>query len=172
MATKVSAMDLEALAAEVQLLKDKADIRATLDRYWFGEDRGVPEIVQSAFVPDSFYGARRGPEVILERGHGLELYDTMQHCFASSTIQVDGDTATADTMAVSFCVGRTDEGEQRCMVRGLRYIDKLVRTEQNGWLITDRRGFDEPDHGHDTLWQFEGVTNTPWHPKPHSERAG
>jgi SnoaL-like domain len=168
MAKKLSADDLEALAAEVQLLKDKAEIRETLDRYWFGEDRGDPDIVASAFAEDASYGAMRGHDEIRRVMTGLDAYDSMQHCFASSKIEVDGDTATADTMAVGFNVGKDDTGEERCLVRGLRYIDELARTD-DGWVITRRRGHDDPGHGHDTFWQFEGVTTAVWHPSP---RAG
>ncbi|MBV9661854.1 MAG: nuclear transport factor 2 family protein [Acidimicrobiales bacterium] len=164
MSKKVSASDLEGFAAEVQLLKDKAEIRATLDRYWFGEDRCDPGIVASAFTEDAHYGTMHGHDDIRKVMKGLEAYDSMQHCFASSNIDIDGDNATADTMAVGFNVGPNDNGEQRVLVRGLRYIDELVRTD-DGWVIKRRRGHDEPEHGHDTFWQFEGVTTEVWHPK-------
>jgi len=164
MARKLSADDLEALVAEVQLLKDKAEIRETIDRYWFGEDRCDPDIVASAVAEDANYGAMHGHNEIRRAMTALDAYDSMQHCFASS-VEVDGDTATADTMAVGFNVGKDDTGEQRCLVRGLRYIDELARTE-DGWVITRRRGHEDPGHGHETFWQFEGTTTAVWHPKP------
>jgi hypothetical protein len=163
MSKKLSVDDLEGLVAAVQLLEDKAEIRATLERYWFGEDRCSPTTVASVFTPEATYGAIQGREAIRTRMHALTQYDSMQHCFASSEITVDGDTATADTMAIGFNVGRDAEGEQRCLVRGLRYRDSLVRTD-DGWLITERSGWDEPRSGHDTFWQFEGVTTSVWHP--------
>jgi SnoaL-like domain len=164
MSKKLSVDDLEAVVAEVQVQRDKAEIRATLERYWFGEDRCDADIVASAVTENARYGALRGQDHIRTVMKGLDAYDSMQHCFASSKIEIDGDTAVADTMGVGFNTGKTDDGEQRCLVRGLRYIDRLVRTE-DGWLIDERGGHDQPDHGHDTFWQFEGVTTEVWHPK-------
>jgi hypothetical protein len=156
--------ELNALKAEIRLLKDKAEIRETLDLYWFGEDRLDPDTVTMAFTGDAAYGGLRGHDDIRRVMEGLKAHDTMQHCFASSRIEVDGDSARADTMAIGFNVGPDDQGQQVCLVRGLRYVDDLVRTE-NGWKIRRRRGHDDPNAGHDTLWQFEGVTTPVWYPK-------
>jgi SnoaL-like domain len=146
--------ELDALKAEIQLLKDKAEIREVLDLYWFGEDRLDPDTVATAFTRDAEYGGLQGHEEILGAMEGLRAHDTMQHCFASSRIEVDGYLARADTMAVGFNVGLDDQDQQVCLVRGLRYIDDLVRTG-NGWKIRRRRGHDHPDAGHDRLWQFQ-----------------
>jgi SnoaL-like domain len=122
------------------------------------------DTVAMAFTGDAEYGGPRGRDDILQLMEGLKAHDSMQHCFASSRIEVDGDSARADTMAVGFNVGPDDVGQQVCLVRGLRYIDDLVRTE-DGWRTRRRRGHDHPDAGHDTLWQFEGVTTPVWYPK-------
>jgi SnoaL-like domain len=164
MRAKLSVDDLEAVVAEVQLIRDKAEIRETLDRYWFGEDRCEADIVISTFIEVARYGGIRGHEDIRSVMQALRAYDSLHHCFASSKIEVDGDTATADTMAVGFALATNDAGEQRCLVRGMRYIDRLVRTE-SGWLIAERCGHDSPDHGHDTFWQFEGMPTEVWHPR-------
>lgn len=167
MAQKISADDLQALAAELQALKDRVEIRETIERYWYGEDRCAPAVVASVFTPDARYGMIRGRDEVerVMAGGGLAAYDAMAHCFGSSRIEVDGDTATADTMAIGFDVGRNDDGERVCMVRGLRYVDTLVRTE-HGWQISSRSGYDDLDFGHDTFWQFEGPTTELWHPTP------
>jgi uncharacterized protein (TIGR02246 family) len=162
---RLSADHLEGLVAAVQELKDKAEIREVIDRYWFGEDRFDPEIVASAFTPDAHYGKLQGRDAIRKVMESLSLYESMQHSFASSNIRVDGDAAEADTMAIGFNVGPDADGDQRVLVRGLRYLDQLVRTE-DGWQIAQRTGADAPDHGHDTYWQFEGVVTPVWHPKP------
>jgi hypothetical protein len=170
MTREISAEAFDALVAEVQLLKDKTEIRETLDRYWFGEDRCDPDAVASAFTEDARYGTLESKDEIRSRMQwGLPLYDSMQHCFASSKVEIDGDRATADTMAIGFNVGPNDDGEQRVLVRGLRYVDELVRTD-DGWAIARRGGHDEPDHGHDTFWQFEGVTTDVWHPQGGARR--
>ena len=162
-----SAEELEALFEQMQLLKDKADIRETLERYWYGEDRCAPDIVASVFTVDARYGKIRGRDGVqrVMSGGGLAAYDSMQHCVGSSRIVVDGDTATADTMAIGFDVGEDRDGERVCFVRGLRYIDKLVRTT-DGWEIAERSGYDDVDFGHDTCWQFEAKTTELFQPQP------
>ena len=165
MAQKLSVDDLAGLVKEVQLLKDKAEIRETLTRYWFGVDRREPAVAASVMTPDGHYGNLHGREE-LERlmQRALPGYECLQHCFASSEIEVAGDTATADTMAVGFALGDNADGERRVFARGLRYVDTLVRTEE-GWRITERVGSDDREVGHDTFWQFEGVATDIWHPK-------
>jgi hypothetical protein len=163
MAGKLSADDLETLVREVQLLKDKAEIRETLNRYWFGVDRREPAVVASAFAPDGHYGNLDRDELEHLMAWALPEYECLQHCFASSEIQVDGDTATADTMAIGFGLGDNADGERTVFARGLRYVDKLVRTD-DGWKITERAGHDDRNVGHDTFWQFEGLATEIWHP--------
>lgn len=170
MGEKLSVDDLETLVREVQLLKDKAEIRETLNRYWFGVDRRDPAMVASAFTPDAHYGNLHSRDE-LEGLMALALpgYECLQHCFASSEIEVDGDTARADTMAVGFGLGANADGERRVFARGMRYVDTLERTE-DGWKITERVGHDDRDVGHDTFWQFEGVATDIWHPTANEPR--
>ena len=48
----------EALFEQMQLLKDKAEIRETLERYWYGEDRCAPEPL-AARIASSGWTRRR-----------------------------------------------------------------------------------------------------------------
>src|SRR5262249_37295510 len=58
------------------------------------------------------------------------------HLAGPSHIAVDGACATAETPAVAHIVHRRADGQETMLVRGLRYLDVLRRTEA-GWLIAD-----------------------------------
>jgi SnoaL-like domain len=152
---------------ELRLMADKIAIREVLDRYWAGEDRCDPDIVCSAFAEDAEYGGGKGLDHIRSVMKGLEAYAGMHHVISSQLIEVDGDTAIADTMALGFCQTKPEsEGGSRVLVRGLRYRDEMVRTD-DGWKILRRGGFG--GGGHDTPWQADLSVVPYW--GPHSPHA-
>jgi hypothetical protein len=139
---------------------DKEAIREVIDRYFFGEGRMDVDVIMSCFTPDAIFGKAVGQDEVRSVLQGISYF---QSCFvlgASQQITIDGDNADADTQAVGFAY-RTDGGgvgrPGRIMVQGVRYKDKLVRT-QEGWKIRSRTGFDDPTRGHDYLWQFDAAS--------------
>jgi hypothetical protein len=74
------------------------------------------------------------------------------HAVASQQITLDGGLAHADTFVVAHLVEGAVAGPGAILVRGLRYTDDLVRTEE-GWRIAHRR--------HHSLWQYEAKAVSP-----------
>jgi hypothetical protein len=66
------------------------------------------------------------------------------HGMMQCQIKIDGDTARSETSVNSFLV--IDGEPRRVLVRGIRYLDKLVRRDE-GWRISKRM----PSHD----WMFE-----------------
>jgi ketosteroid isomerase-like protein len=153
----------DTMSTELRQLIDKAAIREVIDRYWAGEDRNDVDLVLSAFTGDAVYGRLRGHDGIRTAMAGLGAYAGMHHVVSSQLIEVDGDTARADTMALGFCRTRDDGEGARILVRGLRYLDDLVRTD-GGWKIRHRRGVDAAESGHDSYWQSDMTVVPYWGP--------
>jgi hypothetical protein len=136
----------------IKELCDKAAISELLERYWFGLDVPDVDIATSVFTPDAQYGDRTGIDAIREAVSGIHKFRALSHANANSMITVDGDTAHAESYALSFLVENIG-GEEKVTVRGLRYVDELVRTP-DGWRISRRHGGVEPPVPHVDLWQF------------------
>jgi hypothetical protein len=125
---------------------DEHAVRDACMRYWAGFDRGDRDLMLSAFTPDatlSLFGGERVMSVAeLTAGPPTPQSAQRMHAPGSQAITVDGDRATADTFLVSYFV--PDQGP--ILVRGLRYLEDLVRTE-DGWRIRHLRHFQ--------LWQYD-----------------
>ncbi len=115
-------------------------------RYWAGFDRGDRDLMLSAFTPDatlSLFGGERTMSVAdLAAGGSAPQTAQRMHAPGSQVITVDGDRVTADTFVVSHLV--PDEGP--ILVRGLRYLEDLVRTD-DGWRVRHLQHFQ--------LWQYD-----------------
>ncbi|WP_236795457.1 nuclear transport factor 2 family protein [Amycolatopsis sp. GM8] len=126
---------------------DRQQIRDACMAYWAGFDRGDPEVYLRAFTPDATMSLFDGKTIldvakfVAEGGLGKTGFEHKSHTPGSQVITVDGDTACADTLVTAVLV--TADGP--VMVRGLRYLDDLVRVE-DGWRISHRR--------HSVLWQY------------------
>lgn len=125
-------------------------ISALIGQYFYGIDSGDRTLVFACFSEDARY------EFVLEQvvleGHadfvrifGGETKQVSTHVVANQSITVRGREADADTFAVAYLVNGI-AGQDRMLVRGLRYVDAL-RLSEEGWRITSRR--------HHSLWQFE-----------------
>lgn len=129
------------------------EIRDACMRYWAGFDRHDLDLYLSAFTPDatmSLFGGSTTVEVAtIDRGSVLGgHYAHSHHIPGSQVITVTGDRAVADTLAVAHLVSH----DGLALVRGLRYVDDLVQTE-DGWRIATRR--------HSVLWQYDVATVAP-----------
>jgi hypothetical protein len=79
---------------------------------------------------------------------GLERLEATTHLWNIVSIDVDGDQATAETICVAHLFGVASD-EEVLITRGLRYSDKLKRSEA-GWLIRTRL--------HQPRWESRSVT--------------
>jgi hypothetical protein len=122
--------------------------------YWAGVDRRDTQTYLRAFTADAtlslFDGALTMAVAELVQDGGMDKggFEHTSHTPGSQTITIDGDTATADTLVTAVLV----LGDGPVTVRGLRYRDDLMRTE-DGWRISLRR--------HSVLWQYNAERVAP-----------
>jgi hypothetical protein len=131
---------------DAALAADEHSIRDTCMRYWAGFDRGDLELYLSAFTADatmSLFGGEQTMSVADLAARGFASPSGYRsHAPGSQAISVDGDRATADTFVVSHIVPENGP----ILVRGLRYVEDLVRTG-DGWRIQHLQHFQ--------LWQYD-----------------
>lgn len=138
-------------------LLDKFAISLIIEQYFYGIDRTDSALLRRCFADEASYTSdagrlnmNSGDEIGGRLGRG-SLFAQTSHVRSSQKIEVDGDTATADTFAVVYLVKDVTDGGA-IMVRGLQYRDTLVRKSE-GWKILSRH--------HSTKWQFETTAVTP-----------
>lgn len=144
---------------DLQRMIDRLDIEEVLGRYFFGYATFNIETILSCFTPDAAFGNVVGHDAIRAIMQGLDYFQNIYVTRGSQKISIEGDEAYVEHYAVGF-IQRADGGQGnygRLMVQSARYDDHLIRVD-DGWKIKTRRGFDNPDSGHDTTWQFDAVS--------------
>jgi len=134
-------------------------VRRTVDRYFAAIDRADKSLLASVFTEDAVYESEGGTlnctgRVSISDKLASGRFKSTSHVTSSMAIDLDGDGASADTFAVAYLVDQHSTPE-RIVVRGVRYRDRL-RREGAGWLIARRC--------HETQWQIELPSVTPWLP--------
>ena len=132
-------------------LMDKAAVREVLESYFHGLDAREESRLAACFTEDAVATHHKGSdsEFALTGGAAIASYfcrlmgafTATNHTLGNSVIQVSGDKANADTFAIATVVI-----EGRVRVRGIKYVDELVRTSRQ-WRICKRT--------HIQLWQYE-----------------
>lgn len=125
--------------SDLQLLVDESKIRKCVMRYARGIDRHDNALLESAFHADSrdhHGGDTRSREELSEWGNDLHATHTRshQHFLTNTTVDVDGDTAHAETY-VLFALWRKDD--PFVDLSGGRYVDRLERRD-GAWGIVER----------------------------------
>jgi hypothetical protein len=128
---------------------DAADLRETiarqkiadvLTRYSRGIDRCDIDTLSAVFWPDATADYGSGRQNALEWARAtvsaLKSMHRTQHAISNMAIDVDGDTARAETYCQAYHEIDGPSGRLEMVVGG-RYLDKLERRE-NAWRITDR----------------------------------
>jgi len=129
-------MDLE---SQLRRLIAKEAIREAITAYSRGIDRHDDAIMASAYHPDAIddHGAYiGGPAGLIDRAgrnHDLK-WRAHQHFLANQTIELDGDTAHAETYFLATLARH--EGGVVDLVGG-RYVDRL-ECRDGRWAIADR----------------------------------
>jgi 3-phenylpropionate/cinnamic acid dioxygenase small subunit len=128
------------MTAETALrqLADRTAIRDVILRYARGVDRRDWALVASCFATDAFADyddvvKGTATEMIAVIAPALARFANTMHVMGNQLIELAGDTAESETYAV--CYHRL--GENRVMVVGLRYLDRLQRDRER-WLIQRR----------------------------------
>lgn len=139
-AAKIARLQTE-LRRQQRLLRQLADRQAIMDcavRFSRGVNRLDRELLKSVFHPDaiddhSFFVGNREQLVRWIEGVYRELEIT-QHFVTNQTVELDGDTAHAETY---WLVANVTRDGGKVILRGGRYIDRLER--RNGiWAISAR----------------------------------
>lgn len=123
-------------------------IRKTLLRYLRGADRKDWELVASAFHPDAYddHGPHKGDAAGLiewaKQRHAT--MDQSMHFVGNMLIEVDGDTAVAETYCITYQHLHTGNNDfstgkpiYRRSVIGLRYVDRFEKRGDE-WKIAHR----------------------------------
>ena len=127
--------------AQLRALLDERAIRDVLQRYCRGIDRLDEELIRSTYHADSYddHGTFRG------NGHEFATYvvkvlgehaESTMHDLGNSLIELDGDTAHAETYVTAYHVRKAGDDTVLETVGG-RYVDRLERRDGE-WKIAHR----------------------------------
>ncbi len=141
---------------------DEQRIRRVLERYYFGIDTRDRDVVASCFTRDAqaLYHKGFDTEVALSGNYGIadflleriSVYSGTNHLASNTSVRIDGATAHAECHAIAHVVYAGD-----VRIRGLRYVDDLVRAADGAWRIARRT--------HIPLWQYHAAEVKPSIPK-------
>ncbi len=165
---------MDANAQDLQAFLDREKIRDCIARLARGEDRRDAEALKACYWPDSAfdYGMNAGtfPDYLAWVVPGAEAITNTQHVIAQSVIDLDGNTARAETQVVSY--HRVDMGEgERDTVIGGRYLDQLAKRDRE-WRIAHRTMLYDwfQDWGASVDWA-QGVMGFPFSADHYTGRA-
>ncbi|MDH3641874.1 MAG: nuclear transport factor 2 family protein [Gammaproteobacteria bacterium] len=161
------------LAAQAEVALAKAEIHDLICAQARAVDRGDTALLRSLWAPDAtvdvgeFYtGDVAGfCDLMLETAQSMRR---MSHTVNNEWIQVDGDSAVAESYVIAIATAATDEGDQDTLSGG-RYVDRYQRlngawkcshrTFVSDWIIeqpsTDQR--DEPGSMYEALTTRGGL---------------
>jgi hypothetical protein len=138
------AADLDAVAARVQVLEDREDIRALILAYGAAHDHRDYRTFSTLFATEGEWvgglGSARGPDAIFNlmdrtighnpRPNGSGTF----HVMTNDQIKIDGDTASATTKWIYITPG--DDGAPKLVYLG-HYDDQFIR-ENGTWKFLRR----------------------------------
>lgn len=129
---------------------DRQAIRTLIDAYAHDADRRETEKQTALFTPDAILenihaepGKKQETTVLQGRAALLAGFTTLKnfevtmHFNGQSTIELHGDTATAETYTLAHHIF-TEKGKRLLMILGLRYTDTIVRISGR-WLFSKRQ---------------------------------
>lgn len=126
----------------LQELFDERDIRRLLAEYAHGCDRCDGALMASVYAADSWddHGHLKASGAEFSRAMTQEIIpaatETLSHLLGQSLIELDGDSARAETYFIAVTRSTVD-GKPMCNQLGGRYADRL-RREAEGWKIVER----------------------------------
>jgi 3-phenylpropionate/cinnamic acid dioxygenase small subunit len=125
-------------------LSDRIEIQDLLVRYARAIDTKDWHLLDSCFTADAHvdYTSSGGiagpyPEVRQWLAKALAIFPVAIHYVTNSTVELDGDRATAKTYLYNPMQMRTADGTTQSFTVGGIYHDRLVRSP-SGWRISER----------------------------------
>jgi hypothetical protein len=140
--------------ARLQQLLDKQEIHEVLLRWCRGLDRGDEALMASAYHPEAidehgdntYTASSAGPGYV--RKH-LRSFKRHMHLTLNTLIEVEGDTATAESYMIASLVPN-QPGPEQLLLAGGRYLDRLER-RAGQWRLVHRHMIMEWRTGLDQL---------------------
>jgi ketosteroid isomerase-like protein len=132
---------------------ERLRIRTLIEGYFAALDRHDSRGIADCFTADAAVSYLDGKvqlvggSAVAEYLRFLESFEAVQHTISSLRIDVDGDGARVDTLAVAVLLESSGDA-QRLMFRGVHYDDRLV-DGPDGWRIQRR--------AHRGLWQHDAT---------------
>lgn len=133
-----------------------SEIRAVVERYFYGLDARDAQALSACFTPDAYYEANTGGgrRIVFEGAEAIGTtlarligrFEASLHQGSNPAITVEGDSAQVDVFAIARMVHVPVDGQKVVFVRGLRYRDELV-LQDGEWKIGRRI--------HQALWQYD-----------------
>ena len=122
---------------------DRAEIYDVLVRYCRGVDRRDPEMIRSTYHADAWddHGTYQGDLdgfIAFVEAEVYARFRTTMHKLGQALIEIDGDTARAETYAVCHHVSAEDGLDTTDSVMGIRYLDRFER-RGGEWRIARRQ---------------------------------
>ena len=140
----LQAADLESVAARVQVLEDREDIRALILAYGAAHDGRDYRTFSELFASEGEWvgglGSAKGPKAIFELmdrtiGHDPQPNGSgTYHVMTNDQIKIDGDRASATTKWIYITPG--DDGAPKMVYLG-HYDDQFIR-ENGEWKFLRR----------------------------------
>jgi ketosteroid isomerase-like protein len=127
----------------LQEMLDHHEIRKVLSLYCHACDRADEDLMRSVYTAEGSYddhGIVKAPGPVYAREMTAMVKETtnvLSHTLGQSIIQVDGDTARAETFFLAFMTADGDDGTTRLSQLAGRFVDRLERTA-DGWKIKHR----------------------------------
>ena len=132
------------LDSRLRDMLDQHEIRRVLAEYCNACDRADGTMMEACYTGDDSFDDHgtvkaSGPEyVAVMMDRIVERTEVMSHILGQSLINVDGDTASAETFFIGFFRLPGDEGEPAMMTQLVgRFVDKLERRDGR-WKIRHR----------------------------------
>lgn len=126
--------------AELRHFIDKAQITECVARVARGEDRRDADLIRASWWPDATYdyGVQNGPfaEYLAWVVPGADAITNTQHVLGQCHIELDGDSAKAESHVISYHRVNMGAGDQDTCIGG-RYCDSFERRDGE-WRIARR----------------------------------
>lgn len=131
----------DSMFMDIETLLAKQEITDVVYRYARGIDRMDFELVRSCYHPDAYddHGAFKGnvDEFISMVEDFMPRWTATMHFMGNILVEVEGETARAETYAVAYHRREFSDREGKDDVFGIRYVDRFEK--RNGqWLIAHR----------------------------------
>lgn len=165
---------MEGISEDMQGFLDRERIRDCIARLARGEDRRDAALISACCWPDSVmdFGVFQGgfDAYLAWVVPGAAAISNTQHVLGQSVIELDGDTALAETHVVSYHRADMGAGDRDSCIGG-RYLDRLARRGRE-WRIAHRTLLYDwhQDWGPSIDWS-QGVMGLPFSGSHYTGRA-